>query len=63
MQLVYRAQAVSFTPGPQCSIRPRVINWRYQVAGETVEPVGVSASFQPGLPAAINWRYQLPVMA
>ncbi len=62
MQLVYRAQAFTFTPAPQRSIRPRAINWRYQVAGDAVEPTSVSA-FRSILPAAINWRYQLPVMA
>jgi len=63
MQLVYRAQAFTLIPAPQRSIRPQAINWRYQVAGEAVEPVRVSDSFRSGSPAAINWRYQLPVMA
>ncbi len=54
MQLVYRAQAVTFIPAPQKFLRPQAINWRYQVAGEAVEPVRVSASFRSGLPAAIN---------
>jgi len=63
MQLVYRAQAFLFIPAPQKFLRPRAVNWRYQVAGEVVEPVGVSVAFRSSLPATINWRYQLPVMA
>ncbi|MFB2895421.1 hypothetical protein ACE1CI_21160 [Aerosakkonemataceae cyanobacterium BLCC-F50] len=62
MKLIYRGHIYEYTPRPVGSyIKPRAINWRYQLTGErfkcTPRPI------RPYIkPRAINWRYQLPEM-
>jgi len=58
MQLIYRGHSYNYTPAtPQPYVKPRALNWRYQVPGETYE--GAIAPEPYIKPRAINWRYQL----
>ncbi|MFB2896187.1 hypothetical protein ACE1CI_25025 [Aerosakkonemataceae cyanobacterium BLCC-F50] len=58
MQLIYRGHTYNYTPAaPKAYVKPRALNWRYQVAGETYEPTSESIKYVK--PRAINWRYQM----
>lgn len=58
MKLIYRGYTYTIQPTiqPQ-SLQPRVINWRYRVAGKSYEPTPVTLTDRQ--PRAINWRYQI----
>lgn len=59
MKFIYRAQIYEYTP---CSIpayvKPRAINWRFQLPGEKFEctPRPVPEYIKP---KAMNWRFEL----
>ncbi len=38
--------------------KPRSLNWRYQVPGETYNQLSEIVDFQYQQPRAINWRWQ-----
>jgi uncharacterized lipoprotein YddW (UPF0748 family) len=58
MQLIYRGHTYNHTPAaPKAYVKPRALNWRYQVVGETYEPISESIKYVK--PRAINWRYQM----
>jgi hypothetical protein len=59
MKLIYRAQIIEFTtPAVQPYQKPRALNWRYQVAGETYNNTPLDR--QPyRQPRALNWRFRL----
>lgn len=59
MQLIYRGHAYSYESTNLILIKPRALNWRYQVPGQTCE---VETPCRPArAPLAINWRYQYPI--
>lgn len=56
MILIYRGQIFESTPPSVKPYRkPRALNWRYQVPGETYGDTGICAPYRK--PRAINWRY------
>lgn len=58
MQLIYRGYSCAHTPRaiqPYC--KPRALNWRYQISGETYEAFSRPISAYC-CPRAVNWRYQ-----
>jgi hypothetical protein len=57
MQLIYRGNIYDYTPAePKSYVKPRALNWRYRVTGESYEFAPVSEPYIQ--PRAINWRYQ-----
>lgn len=63
MKLIYRAQIIEFTPPPVRRYqKPRALNWRYQVPGETYN--SISVVIPPYCqPRALNWRFRLAQVA
>ncbi|MFB2877650.1 hypothetical protein [Floridanema aerugineum] len=58
MQLIYRGHIYNYTPAaPKPYVKPRALNWRYQVAGETYQAKAETTQYVK--PRAINWRYQM----
>lgn len=59
MQLIYRGHIYDYTPSePQPYVKPRALNWRYRVSGETYEPAIAPQPQTYVKPRALNWRYQ-----
>lgn len=58
MKLIYRAQILDYVPPtPQPYRKPRTLNWRFRVPGETY---GENIPIQPyRKPLALNWRFQV----
>ena len=62
MQLIYRGQIYNYTPAePKAYVKPRALNWRYQIAGEAYEGTTETEpeTVEYVHPRAINWRYQM----
>ncbi|XWK88939.1 MAG: hypothetical protein U7127_02410 [Phormidium sp.] len=58
MQLIYRGHIYNYTPpAPKVYVKPRALNWRYQVASETYQATAENTQYVK--PRALNWRYQL----
>jgi len=58
MILIYGGHIFEYTPPAVKPYRkPRALNWRYQVPGETYGDTGISAPYSQ--PRAINWRYRM----
>jgi hypothetical protein len=58
MQLIYRGQTFNYTPAPAPSNRrPRAVNWRYQVEGDSIGEMS-APSAKSACSLAINWRYR-----
>jgi len=58
MILIYKGETFEYTPPSVKPYRkPRALNWRYQVPGETYEATGICAPYSQ--PRAINWRYRM----
>ncbi|HEY9642451.1 MAG TPA: hypothetical protein V6C57_18335 [Coleofasciculaceae cyanobacterium] len=58
MQLIYRGEIVAVSsPTAPAYRKPRALNWRYQIPGETYGE-SQTAAFVYQTPRAINWRWQ-----
>jgi hypothetical protein len=58
MQLIYGGHTYNYIPSsPKAYVKPRALNWRYQVAGENYEAKVKNTEYVK--PRAINWRYQM----
>ncbi len=55
MRLIYGGQTFEYTPPFKPYRKPRALNWRYQVPGETYGDTRICAPYRK--PRAINWRY------
>lgn len=59
MQLIYRAQNFEHAPIPVMPYRkPRALNWRFQVPGETYDVTSIPVPLYCQ-PRAINWRFRM----
>lgn len=60
MQLIYRGHIYNYTPAaPKPYVKPRALNWRYQIAGETYQPRAKTTQYVK--PRVLNWRYQMQI--
>ncbi|HEY9642449.1 MAG TPA: hypothetical protein V6C57_18325 [Coleofasciculaceae cyanobacterium] len=58
MQLIYRGETVAApSPTPLVYRKPRALNWRYRIPGETYGE-RETAAFVYQAPRAINWRWK-----
>ncbi len=59
MQLIYRGQVLDYDSlSTQPYRKPRALNWRYQIPGETYENKSIPPSSHRQF-RGINWRYQM----
>jgi hypothetical protein len=59
IRLIYRGVSFPYSPPtPKPYRKPRAVNWRYQIPGETCAAPEAPIVLSYRKPRAVNWRYQ-----
>ncbi|UBF29124.1 hypothetical protein K9N68_15570 [Kovacikia minuta CCNUW1] len=59
MKLIYRSQALVYSPEQPSSARyPAAVNWRHQIPGQPFEVASIT-NFSAPPSRAVNWRYRI----